>query len=598
MIKTFSDAVPILAAHGTPPEAAGSKLWKVGAQTLDKGGVIALARQIEGGLASTSGVLSAALQDLARRYVAAQQRSGEALLEACAALAEARQLAKHGEWGMFLAATRTSEGTAKRLLDIHAEAERNPQYRQAVASNWIGATVAAEIAQPSFPAEARQALLSAEEPPTKADVQAAKSATVADLGTPDDLRKAGVQLVRHGAWWQPVGFSGEMNGWTGKAEPWDLAVHAAREEIARRAKPNISEVAPATPDRPSDFADVLARLARHGVTLHTEMQGNTLMFVMHTEGKAVGIATPTWSNVTSRLEYLERAAAPAPAVDQPPPPDLSAYGYTARHLPDGRIAIHCEGNLETEHTHAQLNDLLQFWRSYPPIPADLAAAGTSWCYRSDRMYQVQYGDTPHHTGYTADECLANARDFLERTGRLSAPAPEAAETDDSAIVATIRAKAAALGLELIWEDDQVLLYWPDERDDIEQMDLMSYGVALEWLDGDALNLAALRKEQQLMSPADAYAAVEETDTILIAKAEQAIAAGDTESARDLLNQVQVATYRRDQVLQTIAASAARAFLDDQRQRLKNFSEHAMVSQATYRQALDHIAALLRHCDAQ
>lgn len=125
--------------------------------------------------------LSAPMQELARRYVAAQTRSGEALLDACAALAEARALARHGEWGVFLEATRTSEGTAKRLLDIHQQAASDPAFRAAVASNWIGATVAAELAQPSYPATAREALLSAPEPPTRTDVQAAKSATVADL---------------------------------------------------------------------------------------------------------------------------------------------------------------------------------------------------------------------------------------------------------------------------------------------------------------------------------------------------------------------------------------------------------------------------------
>ena len=76
MIKTFSDAVPILSARGMEPQAAGDRLWHVGSQTLDKGGVIALARQIEGGLASTSGVLSATLQDLARRYAVGRPRSG------------------------------------------------------------------------------------------------------------------------------------------------------------------------------------------------------------------------------------------------------------------------------------------------------------------------------------------------------------------------------------------------------------------------------------------------------------------------------------------------------------------------------------------
>src|SRR6266545_5867762 len=140
-IKTFSDAVPILAARDLEPQHLGNKLWKVGTIELDKGGVIALARQIEAGLAPTGAILSQQLQDLAQTYIAAQQRSGEALLEACAAIHEARALAQHGEWGYWLTATRTSESAAKRLLDIHAQADADPQFAAAVRSNWIGATV-------------------------------------------------------------------------------------------------------------------------------------------------------------------------------------------------------------------------------------------------------------------------------------------------------------------------------------------------------------------------------------------------------------------------------------------------------------------------
>ncbi len=47
MIKTFSQALPILTAHGIAPEAAGNHLWRVGAMTYDKGGIIALARRYE-----------------------------------------------------------------------------------------------------------------------------------------------------------------------------------------------------------------------------------------------------------------------------------------------------------------------------------------------------------------------------------------------------------------------------------------------------------------------------------------------------------------------------------------------------------------------
>lgn len=235
-------------------------------------------------------------------------------------------------------------------------------------------------------------------------------------------------------------------------------------------------------------------------------------------------------------------------------PDLSRYGYSARVLPDGRIAIHTPGNLETEHTREGLANLIALWDAYPPIPADLARAGVVWRYRSDRMVQVMCGDTIGQTGYSTAECLANQRDYMQRTGQLAAPA---AEADESAIKAQIRSKAERLGLQMIWEEGKVLMYWPDEADDIEQMDLLDYGVALEWLDGDGLSLAALRAEEREKAPtlAEQYEAQEQADLILIAKADQAIASGDTDRARDLLSQVQVATYRRDQPLQTIATNA-------------------------------------------
>lgn len=54
-----------------------------------------------------------------------------------------------------------------------------------------------------------------------------------------------------------------------------------------------------------------------------------------------------------------------------------------------------------------------------------------------------------------------------------------AETDDSAIITEIRAKAGALGLGVIWEDDTVILHWPDE--DIESLMGMGYSDALHWL---------------------------------------------------------------------------------------------------------------------
>lgn len=92
----------------------------------------------------------------------------------------------------------------------------------------------------------------------------------------------------------------------------------------------------AAPDLPIDFAIVQRRLAAHGITLTHQLQYGAWMFVTHTDGKSVGIATPTWSNVTSKLESLEQKADKAPeapatpslaALDARIPADLLKAGY-------------------------------------------------------------------------------------------------------------------------------------------------------------------------------------------------------------------------------------------------------------------------------
>jgi hypothetical protein len=95
--------------------------------------------------------LSQPLQALAERYLAARRRSGEALLEAAQALAEARAQARHGEWYGFLKATHTSAATAERLLNIHRLAGENLQFAGFVRDNWIGVSVAGLLARPSTP---------------------------------------------------------------------------------------------------------------------------------------------------------------------------------------------------------------------------------------------------------------------------------------------------------------------------------------------------------------------------------------------------------------------------------------------------------------
>ena len=127
-------------------------------------------------LPAQAGALSEPLQVIARNYLSARRRSGEALLDAARWLSEARATAQHGEWYVFLEATATSATTADRLLDIHAEAAKSPQFAEKVASNWLTFSAAAEIAAPSTPKNVKQELLDQPEPPSYKKVRHARRA--------------------------------------------------------------------------------------------------------------------------------------------------------------------------------------------------------------------------------------------------------------------------------------------------------------------------------------------------------------------------------------------------------------------------------------
>ncbi|HEU5103247.1 MAG TPA: hypothetical protein VFU22_29705, partial [Roseiflexaceae bacterium] len=53
------------------------------------------------------------LQDIARQYLGARQRMGDFLLDACRYLSEARALAQHGDWLIFLEAIGLDESRAR-----------------------------------------------------------------------------------------------------------------------------------------------------------------------------------------------------------------------------------------------------------------------------------------------------------------------------------------------------------------------------------------------------------------------------------------------------------------------------------------------------
>jgi len=183
-IRSFSQALPILEAHGKTPIAAGNRLWQVGAITLDKGGVIALANE----LAAGGPILSESLQERARRYVAARKRSGDALLEAVAELAAARAEADHGTWGIFLAAVGLDESRARAQIRIHEECQLDPELEERIRSGWLSEAVARELLP--APPEVRAEILARDEPPKLHEVREAKRASTPVLdqqsGAPDE----------------------------------------------------------------------------------------------------------------------------------------------------------------------------------------------------------------------------------------------------------------------------------------------------------------------------------------------------------------------------------------------------------------------------
>jgi hypothetical protein len=128
--------------------------------------------------------VSQPLQALAERYLTARRRSGEALLEAVQALAEARALARYGEWYRFLEITRTSASTAERLLNIHRLVRENLQFAGFVRDNWVGVSVAGLLARPSTPPIVIARVTAGEIAPTVDAVQSAIDAVEAQVSAP------------------------------------------------------------------------------------------------------------------------------------------------------------------------------------------------------------------------------------------------------------------------------------------------------------------------------------------------------------------------------------------------------------------------------
>lgn len=122
-------------------------------------------------LPAEADALSVPMQDIARRYLGARRKSGEALLEAARWLSEARNEAQHGEWLRFLDVTSTTPDAAERLLNIHQRAMSDAQFAEAVRTNWLSPTTAALLARPSTPTELVAEVLQTPSAPKLADIE-------------------------------------------------------------------------------------------------------------------------------------------------------------------------------------------------------------------------------------------------------------------------------------------------------------------------------------------------------------------------------------------------------------------------------------------
>lgn len=244
-IKTFSDAVPVLQTHGLQYRHLGSGRWQVGTLEYDKRGVIALARE----LAARGPVLSPEMQIIACNYIAMRAKAGEALLQAARYLAQARATAKHGEWGMFLAATNTSEDWAVRLLRIAEDAERDPRIAEAIRTNFLSLSTAYELS--SAPPDVQSRLLESTEPPTRKQIRDEKQA-------------------------------------------------------ANPAPVRIFTDPPAETPTDAEFASVRERFTVQG----WQLRKHGIWFVMTPPGRTVGISEPHWAHVVEKIAYLEQRASP------------------------------------------------------------------------------------------------------------------------------------------------------------------------------------------------------------------------------------------------------------------------------------------------
>lgn len=157
----------IKAPDRQPSEASARPIYELSTTTID-------AAPTSVALPPEAATLSEELRELAVRFIGARRRIGEALLEACRYMSEARTTAAEGQWYVFLQVTGTSPDSAATLINIHYRASQNAAFAEKIRSGWLNQTVAGELAKPSTPPELIQQMLERDMPPRVADIKQAR----------------------------------------------------------------------------------------------------------------------------------------------------------------------------------------------------------------------------------------------------------------------------------------------------------------------------------------------------------------------------------------------------------------------------------------
>lgn len=174
-------------------------------------------------------------------------------------------------------------------------------------------------------------------------------------------------------------------------------------------------------------------------------------------------------------------------------------GSAIRQSADGK-ARDVTGIRESNAKRATLSDEEQ---QHAKEARDLLRGLSAW----DESIQPQViEDARKHVrrirGGALRDALIAEIDHAEQT--MQPKIPEVA--DDAAIIAEIRAKAGALGLGVIWEDDTVILHWPEEA--IDQLLGIGYQDALYWLAGEGAQQAKARAAAHAPTLADLDSALD------------------------------------------------------------------------------------------